>query len=118
MLRLAAACFSLCLIATPTLAEGPGRYVVTGKNKDSDAYKGTATLTQTGKDVWRLSWNIAGEKYDGFGIGDGRILAFTFSYSGGTGIALYTTNDRGGYDGAWAFKGETRVSSETLMPAQ
>jgi hypothetical protein len=99
------------------LAEGPGKYTVSGTNvKDKSEYRGTATLTQTGHMTWEVVEDIAGDTFEGFGIGDGKTIAVTFANDGSTVVALYVANADGSYTGMWADEGDKDVSTETLKP--
>lgn len=101
----------------PASAKGPGKYVVKGTNSgDKSTYEGTATITKTGEDTWRIVSVIGGDKFDGFAIGDDELLAVTYSGGANSAIALYVLQDDGSYKGVWAFKGDTKVSVETLVP--
>ncbi|WP_029004931.1 hypothetical protein [Azorhizobium doebereinerae] len=111
--------FALALVGavSPALAKGPGKYEVKGTNsEDKSSYSGTATITKTGKDSWRVLSVIDGDKFDGYGIGDEDIIAVTFSGNGSTGVALYVGQDDGSYKGIWAFKGDSKISTEVLVP--
>jgi hypothetical protein len=99
-------------------AEGPGRYKVEGNNgKPGTDYTGTATITRTGE-TWRISWTVGDDKYDGFAVGDGRVLSATFASSGSTGAALLVSDDKGGYISVWAFKGDTTTGVEKFTPRE
>lgn len=112
-----AAVLALALAATPALAKGPGKYAVKGTNAgDKSDYSGTATLTKTGENTWRLVSVIGSDKFEGYGIGDDDIIAVTYSGGGNTAVALYVAQADGSYSGVWAFKGDTKVSIETLSP--
>jgi hypothetical protein len=103
----------------PAMAGGPGVYTVKGNNGEPDSdYTGTLTIVQTSKDTYKLTWNIAGDRYDGFAIGDERILAASFSSKGASGTALLVEDDenKGGYKSIWAFKGETQLGIEVIVP--
>ena len=100
----------LALVA-PAWAEGPGNYRAQG-----DGYEGAVTISQTGKGTWRISWLIAGHRYEGYGIGDGQVLAFSFVSRDGNGTVLYAANKQGGYDGVWAYRDSKSVGYETLTP--
>lgn len=106
-------------VSLPALAGGPGVYAVKGNNGEPDSdYTGTLTIVQTSKDTFKLTWNIAGEKYDGFAIGDERLLAASFTSKGSSGTALLVEDDenKGGYKSIWAFKGETQLGVELITP--
>ena len=102
---------ALIALAAPAWAEGPGDYRAEG-----DGYKGVASILATGKGTWRISWLIGGERYEGTGIGDGKVLAFSFTSKQGNGTVLYAANGTGGYDGVWAFRNDKTVSYEKLIP--
>ena len=94
-------------------------YTVKGNNGEPDSdYTGTLTIVQTSKDTFKLTWSIAGDRYDGFAIGDERILAASFASKGSSGTALLIEDDenKGGYKSIWAFKGETQLGIELITP--
>ena len=108
----AAAVFSLT-----AMAEGPGRYTVIGtNNQDKTNYQGTATITKVGNSTWQIVEIIANEPLEGFGIGDGKVIAATYSTDAGITVALYTANSDGSYTGIWAGEDDKDVSTETLKP--
>jgi hypothetical protein len=108
----AAAIFSLT-----AMAEGPGRYTVTGSNAgDKTNYEGTATITKIGNSTWHIVEIIADETLEGFGIGDGKVIAATYSTDAGTTVALYTANSDGTYTGIWADEDDKDINTETLKP--
>jgi hypothetical protein len=98
------------------LAEGPGQYAVSGTTtKDKSEYQGTATLTRTGHMTWRIVEDIGGDHFEGFGVGDGKVIAVTFA-DASTAVALYTANADGSYTAVWAEEDDTEVNTETLKP--
>lgn len=106
-------------VSLPAMAGGPGDYTVKGNNGEPDSdYTGTLTIVQTSKDTFKLTWSIAGDRYDGFAIGDERILAASFASKGSSGTALLIEDDenKGGYKSIWAFKGETQLGIELITP--
>lgn len=106
-------------MALPAYAIGPGTYTVKGNNGEPDTdYSGTLTIAQTGKDTFKLTWIIDGDRYDGFAIGDARILAVSFTTKGASGTALLVEDDesKGGYKSIWGFKGETHIGVELITP--
>jgi hypothetical protein len=104
-------------VAPAAFAEGPGKYSVSGTNvKDKSEYRGTATLTQTGNMTWEVIEEIAGDTLEGFGVGDGKTIAVSFTTDGSTLVVLYAVNPNGGYTGTWAEEGDKDVSIETLAP--
>jgi hypothetical protein len=105
------------VFSNATLAEGPGKYTVSGINiKDKAEYHGTATLTRTGHMTWEVVEDIAGDTFEGFGIGDGKIIAVSFATDGSSVVALYIANPDGSYTGMWVDEGDKDVSTETLQP--
>lgn len=104
----------LAIAVLPADARGPGQYAVQGKaTASSAAYSGTASLTQTGAETWRVVWKIGNETWNGFGIGNGQIIAMNFSGQGRTGVILLVAKENGsGYDAAWAFTGTQEVGYE------
>ncbi|GJE61173.1 hypothetical protein [Methylobacterium trifolii] len=104
-------------LSLPALAGGAGTYAVKGNNGEKGTdYTGTLVITQTSKDTFKLSWNIGGDKYDGFAVGDARILAASFVSDGSSGAALLVDDEAGGYKSIWAFKGETKLGVEMITP--
>ena len=107
-----AAVFSLT-----AMAEGPGQYTVTGANaKDKTNYQGTATITKTGNSTWHIVEIIANDTLEGFGIGDGKVIAAAYSTDAGTTVALYIANSDGSYTGIWAGEDDKDINTETLKP--
>lgn len=114
-LTLAAAALAVCsafaLPITSAEARGPGSYGVAGKEGGSNAsYTGSATLTQLGEDTWRIVWRIGGTTWNGYGIGDGKVISANFSGNGQQGVMLLISKDDGsGYQAVWAYNGERKV---------
>lgn len=104
---------SLVVIA-PALARGPGNYAVKGKEGASGGgYTGASSLTQTGENTWRIVWKIGSQTWNGYGIGDGKIIALNFSGNGQSGVMLLVAkDDNSGYDAAWAYTGDKTVGYE------
>lgn len=97
-------------------AAGPGRYAVQGTNPDGSSYTGTASLAQAGNGVWTLNWNVGDTPYNGFGIGDGNVLAFSYTSGGSSGVVMYTAQPDGSYAGVWAPRGARATGTEMLRP--
>jgi hypothetical protein len=105
------------IFSSTAMAEGPGRYTVTGTNtKDKTNYEGTATITKIGNSTWHIIEIIADETLEGFGIGDGKVIAATYSTDAGTTVALYIANSDGTYTGIWAAEDDKDINTETLKP--
>lgn len=103
----------------PAVAAGPGVYTVKGNNGESSSeYTGTLTIVQTSKDTFKLTWIIGNERYEGFAVGDERVLAASFVTKGASGTALLVEDDEneGGYQSIWAFKGTTTLGYEMISP--
>jgi hypothetical protein len=112
MAFVAATIFSLA-----AMAEGPGRYTVTGTNaKDKTNYLGTATIAKTGNSIWHIVEIIGDDTLEGFGIGDGKMIAAAYSTDAGTSVALYIANSDGSYTGIWAGEDDKDINTETLKP--
>ena len=107
----------MAIFSTAAMAEGSGRYSVSGTNvKDKSHYEGTATLTKTGSMTWHMVEEIGGDTIEGFGIGDGKVIAVSFATDASTTVALFIANSDGSYTGMWAGEDDTDVSTETLKP--
>jgi len=106
-------------ISAPAMAIGPGTYTVKGNNGEPNTnYEGTLVIVQTGESTFKLTWNIGGDKYDGFAIGTPEMLAASFTSGKSLGTALLVEDDdnKGGYKSVWAFKGETKLGVELIAP--
>jgi hypothetical protein len=116
------ACAAMALAlgtSVPAMAGGAGVYMVKGNNGEPDSdYTGTLTIVQTSKDTFKLTWMIDGDRYDGFAVGDEHVLAASFTSKGSSGTALLVEDDenKGGYKSIWAFKGETHLGIELIVP--
>ncbi|MCZ8260520.1 MAG: hypothetical protein O9333_10360 [Beijerinckiaceae bacterium] len=104
----------LVMAAMPAFAKGPGDYRVQGKEGTSGGgYTGSASLTQTGAETWRIVWKIGSQTWTGFGIGNGEVVALNFTGNGRTGVMLLIAKEDGsGYAAAWAYTGEKEVGYE------
>jgi hypothetical protein len=106
-----------CAWGQPAAAEGPGRYAVSGANPNGGgAYTGTAVLTATGRGTWHMTWTIGTETFEGYGIGDAKLFSVAFSSGRAQGLALYTLQADGSYQGIWAAPNDTATGTETLTP--
>lgn len=108
---------ALLLAAGPALAEGPGRYAVQGTNPGGEGrYGGTATLSQTGRNTWSIAWRVGSDSYSGYGVGDGRVLAFSYVGGGSAGVVSYVANADGSYSGLWTTANGRNAGTERLIP--
>lgn len=106
---------ALVVLAGPAFAQGAGRYAVTGTSPDGSGYSGVATVAQVGDGVWSMTWQIGGDSYRGYGVGNGSVLAFAFSGGGMTGVASYTWTGSS-YTGLWTTPSGRKAGQETLLP--
>ena len=105
------------LFAMSVMAEGAGQYSVAGSNTtEKTKYQGTATISKTGNSTWQVVEIIGNDTLDGFGIGDGKVIAVAYATDAGTQLALYTANPDGSYTGIWIGEDDKEVSTETLKP--
>ena len=105
------------VFSTAAMAEGEGRYSINGTDvKDHSNYQGTATLTKTGNMTWRMIEVIGSDTIEGFGVGDGKVIAVSFDNGGATTVAIYIANSDGSYTGMWAGEDDKDISTETLKP--
>jgi beta-glucanase (GH16 family) len=105
------------VFSTAAMAEGEGRYSVNGTDaKDHSNYQGTATLTKTGNMTWQMIEVIGSDTIEGFGVGDGKVIAVSFDSGGAATVAVYIANSDGSYTGMWAGEDDKDISTETLKP--
>jgi hypothetical protein len=106
------------MLPTVSLAEGPGQYRIKGTDARSKAaYSGTAQLTKTGEDTWRIVWRIGGQSWNASGIGDGKVIAANFSAQGSSGVFLMIARQGGGYEAVWNYTNETTIGTEEWTKA-
>jgi hypothetical protein len=120
MLRrsLIAAAAAAFLLPAAASAQGPGQYRIKGVDaRTKAAYSGTAQLSNTGNETWRIVWRIGSQTWNGHGIGDGKVLAVNYSGQGVTGIFLMIARGNGGYEAVWSYTGGTTVGSEEWVKA-
>jgi hypothetical protein len=116
-LRPVAALGVVASLSTAAMAEGQGRYSVTGTNvRDKLDYQGSATFTKTGNMTWQMTEVIGTDTIEGFGVGDGKVIAVSFDNDGSTTVAIYIANADGSYSGVWAGEDDKDVNTETLKP--
>jgi hypothetical protein len=67
--------------------------------------------------TFKLTWNINGDKYDGFAIGDEDLMSASFTSKGSSGTALIVKDpNEDVYKSIWAFKGDTHLGKEVITP--
>lgn len=113
-----AGAFASTLLPGLAMAEGPGRYTISGIDpRTRESYSGTAQLTKTGDDTWRIVWRIGGQTWNGHGIGDGKVMAVNYSGQGASGVFLMIAKSGGGYEAVWSYTGDTKLGSEDWKKA-
>jgi hypothetical protein len=112
MRLLATAALLATLIAAPAFAGDPiGRYDVTGKDPGGGSeYTGTVVVEKTG-DTYKVTWNIAGERFVGTAIGDTDGMAVTYKSKDQSGLALYGAKGDD-WQGVWTYTGGRQIGVE------
>lgn len=113
---LAAICLSSGLIALPAAAQRSGTYAVQGADATGTRYEGSATLTATGPETWRITWRVAGATSNGVGLMVKGMLVIGYISERETGAAAYEVMPDGSLVGRWTQGREGGVGTETLMP--
>jgi hypothetical protein len=109
---LVGACLAFVLGTVAALADPVGKYEVTGTNPGSgSSYTGQVTVERTG-DTYKVTWIVAGKRYDGTGIGNADFLAVSYRSGNDTGLALYG-QEGDGWKGIWAYAGSKQLGSES-----
>jgi len=102
---------ALLLSVTAASAGPEGKYDVEGTNPGSGArYSVTVSVQRTG-DTYRVTWDIAGTRYVGTGIGDQDFMAVSYRTGDATGLALYASG-KDGWKGIWTYANGTKLGSE------
>ena len=70
----------------PAAAQRSGVYAVEGRGADGTAYQGSATLTATGPQTWRMTWRVAGETTNGIALTVGKLLVIGYVAGRETGV--------------------------------
>lgn len=105
-----------CLCIQPAAAQRSGVYAVEGRAVDGAAYQGSATLTATGPQTWRMSWRVSGENANGIGLTVGNLLVIGYVSGRETGVVAYELMPDGRLVGRWTQGREGGVSTEMLSP--
>ena len=118
MLRTILAAGLATSLALPATAQQAGRYDVQGSAAGGQAYRGTAELQPTGPDTWRITWRIANDTGQGFGLvlPDRRTLAIGYVFGGQTGAIAYSIEADGSLRGIWTMGPGGGVGTEVLTP--
>lgn len=92
-----------------------GTYSVKGSSLDGKDYNGELVVTKR-DDVYQMSWNVGGSKYDGVAVQNGNAVAA--SYTTGTdgkgcGAVIYKINEAdNSLEGKWGEWGVNQVGTE------
>ena len=100
----------------PAAAQRSGVYAVEGRGADGTTYQGSATLTATGPQTWRMSWRVAGETTNGTALTVGNLLVIGYVSGRETGVVAYEVMADGRLVGRWTQGREGSVGTETLSP--
>lgn len=99
-----------------TAPDPAGVYSVTGEGLDGKSYSGELEIKKRG-DVFQLSWNVGGAKYDGVGVLDGKTMAAAYTTgSDGTGcgaVVYKISNDK--LSGKWGAWGVNQAGTENAV---
>lgn len=105
----------LVTLALPAAAQRAGAYAVEGR-MDNQTYTGSATLTPTGPETWRITWRIAGETITGNAIAVPGGLVVGYFHDRQAGVAFYVAQPDGVLEGRWTWGREGGVGTERLLP--
>ncbi len=107
--RAAVAVLALAL-AAPAFAQSiSGIYRAEGRNPDGSAYRGTATISETGKGV-TVNWVVGSQSYSGQGTRNGDIIAVDW---GDQYPVIYVRMPSGELHGTWS----NGTALERLIPS-
>ncbi|MBX9749123.1 MAG: hypothetical protein K5Q68_05855 [Roseococcus sp.] len=112
----ATALLAACLCVQPAAAQRSGVYAVEGRGADGTTYQGSATLTATGPQTWRMSWRVAGDTTNGIALTVGNLLVIGYVSGRETGVVAYEVMADGRLVGRWTQGREGGVGTETLSP--
>ncbi len=115
------------LLATATLlaplflapmaeAQRAGAYVVEGVGPDGTRYTGSAQLTPSGPQTWRITWRVGGETIHGIAVDSRGMLSVAYRHGGLLGSVLYELRPDGSLVGIWTSGQEGGLGRETLSP--
>jgi hypothetical protein len=91
--------------------EPVGTYDVSGSNPGGgSSYTGTAKVEKTG-DTYRVTWEVAGTRFVGTGLGDSRFLGVSYHTGNNTGLALYAPAGSD-WEGVWTYADGTQLGKE------
>jgi len=101
-----------CLFGAAAWAGDPvGTYDVSGSNPGGgSSYGGTARVEKTGE-TYKVTWDVAGARFVGTGLGDSRFLGVSYRTGNNTGLALYAPAGDN-WEGVWAYADGTQLGKE------
>lgn len=92
-----------------------GTYTVKGSSLDGKSYDGELVVTKR-DEVYQMSWNVGGSKYDGVAVQNGNAVAasYTTGIDGkGCGAVIYKINENDdSLEGKWGEWGINQVGTE------
>lgn len=104
----------LCI--QPAAGQRSGSYAVEGRGMDGTTYQGSAVLTATGPQTWRMTWRVAGETTNGIALTVGNLLVIGYVAGRETGVIAYEVMADGRLVGRWTQGREGGVGTEILSP--
>lgn len=104
------------LVALPAAAQRSGTYAVQGADASGARYEGSATLTATGPETWRIIWRVAGSTANGVGLVVKNTLVIGYISERELGAVAYEVMPDGSLVGRWTQGREGGVGTETLLP--
>ncbi len=109
-------CLAVLLWSPLSHAQSLGEaYWVHGTNPDGSQYRGTVALFYSPRlDAYSVTWQIAGEVWDGSGAFTPSASTFEVSYDGG--VAIYRLNPDGTLDGVWGADARSLTGREIWFP--
>jgi hypothetical protein len=104
---------AVCLSGTAAWAGDPiGTYNISGNNPGGgSSYTGTAKVEKTGE-TYQVTWEVAGTRFVGTGLGDSRFLGVSYRTGNSTGLALYAPASDDGWEGVWTYADGTQIGKE------
>jgi hypothetical protein len=111
---LAVSAFLFCV--GPLSADPVGQYTLEGTNPSGGpGYSGTVSVERTGQ-TFRVTWQIAGQRFVGTGIGDDKFLAVSYRSGQSIGLALYGREGNGPWVGVWTYADGREIGKERWDP--
>jgi hypothetical protein len=104
---------TVCLSGAAAWAGDPiGTYNISGNNPGGgSSYSGTVKVEKTGE-TYKVTWEVAGTRFVGTGLGDSRFLGVSYRTGNSTGLALYAPASDDGWEGVWTYADGTQIGKE------